>query len=104
MERNEPKKLMPKKDWSLFNGPAFLVAVVRSVDPVFRAKLLSSLRKISPLFAGLVAQTEFIYTDLARVETPSLEKFWGAISESEMAVAWNLTETPLQEHLLAGLS
>lgn len=104
MEKKERKKLIPKKDWSQFNGPAFLVAVVRSVDPVFRTKLLASLRKMSPLFAGLVDQTEFIYTDLARVETRSLEKFWGAVSENEMAVAWKLTEAPLQEHLLAGLS
>ena len=93
-----------KKDWGQFNGPAFIVSLMRSVDPSFRSKLIAGLRERSKLLADLVDRTEFIYSDLARVEASCLDRLWAVVSENEMAIAWKMTEEPLKKHLLTGLS
>lgn len=104
MKKETPTSTRKKRDWSQFNGPAFLISVLKAVDPAFRRKLVAGLRAKSQLLAALVDRTEFIYLDLARIEVGSLERFWAAVPESKMAIAWKLTESPLKEHLLKGLS
>ena len=102
--KEKSERLGLRRDWKKFNGPAFLLSILRSVDPTFRVKLLNDLKSRLPWMAKLAEEFEFTFWELARLDQGSLETLWRLVPERDMAVAWKLASEPLRHFLLAGLS
>jgi len=84
-----------------FNGVAILTAMFREVkDPRFRKKLHNKLSSKSPILAALVDETEFLFSDLDRLDPPSLKKVLGVFPPKDWVLALKCTDENVRNYLL----
>ena len=63
------------------NGLAQAMALLKSLEPKKRHKVLTELRAKSPHIALLYDQCEFLYQDLIHFDDPSLQKLLTTIKD-----------------------
>ena len=84
-----------------FNGIAILAAMFREIrDPSFRNKLHKKLMSKSPILASLVEETEFLFSDLSRLDVSSTKKVLGMFPPKDWAAALRCADDQIKHHLL----
>ncbi len=92
---------MKNSEYKTFNGIAILAAMFREVsDPIFRKKLYRKLETQSPILAALVDETEFLFSDIDRLDSPSIKKVLSIFPPSEWTSALKHSDRKTQEFLL----
>lgn len=102
-KKNDPQKLASLTTQRRFHGVGLVVAVMRTLDPVFRDEILTSLSNQSPELARLVHRCDFLYPDLIRLDDASLLTVFNLFDERDWAVAWKLTDELLKGRISAVL-
>jgi flagellar motor switch protein FliG len=87
-----------------FNGLALLVAILREAPPSIRSVWIAKVAKVSPTFARIAEEFEFVFTDLSRLTDKSLQKVLTRVIEKNWLIAWKLTPFDLRQRLLANMS
>lgn len=87
-----------------FNGHALIAAVFRELDPAFRQTLLLKLRASSPILARFVERSYFIFDDIVRLDSRSIDFVLRHFSEQEWMNAWKLASEEVREVLLGAMS
>lgn len=96
--------MVNKQPTKKINGLAVLVALFRSVDPVFRKSLLDKFTKVSPLFAKLVERHEFLFDELVRLDDRSLQNLIRSFPETIWWEALTPASAQLRETIYSNLS
>ena len=87
-----------------FNGIGLIIAMLREVDPIFRAALFQKLTSISPIIARLSEHTSFIYRDIPRLDDRGIQSIFSTIPEQDWLVAWKLSDETTKKFLLSNMS
>lgn len=87
-----------------FNGLALLVALLREAPPHWRARWMAKVRAVSPIYARLCDEFDFIYRDLARLDDRGVQLCWRMIPEKDWLVAWKLTPDDIKEVMLRNMT
>jgi flagellar motor switch protein FliG len=87
-----------------FNGLALLVAILREAPPSLRSVWIAKVAKVSPTFARIAEEFEFVFADLGRLTDVSLQKVLVRVPENNWLIAWKLTSVDLRQRLLANMS
>lgn len=98
------RKSHDKESTRRFNGLALYIAVLRTVDPIFRQALLAKISKVSPMLARLADHTEFLYRDLIRLDSRSAQIVLATIPEADWLLAWKLSDEATKAFLLENMS
>ena len=87
-----------------FNGIGLLLAMLREVDPKFRLELLKRIRQFSPIIARLADHSEFIFSDIKRLDDRGIQKIFDIVPEKDWLIAWKLADEPTRAFLLRNMS
>ena len=98
------RKFSQEKKLFKFNGLAIAVGILRNLDTSFKDSIQKSLKTDFPALAKIAAECEFLYKDLARLQTNSLIRALNTIEPKALLNAWKLTTPELQGLILSHMS
>ena len=87
-----------------FAGLALFVAILREAPAPLRAAWSAKIAHIAPALMRIAEEFEFVFSDLARLDDPSLQKILARMPEKDWLIAWKLTPLDLRQRLLSNMS